>query len=98
DPQRADEIYGLLRESLRVKGEGIIHPYTDKIEVMHIGEIIPLSPMALSDESFFANPSIADLMAASNVQPLNDLSVLAGGIPPDEDVDEMLRVIYDARK
>src|SRR6266404_2719782 len=39
-----------------------------------------------------------DLMAANNVQPLNDLSVLAGGIPPDEDVDEMLRVIYDARK
>lgn len=57
-----------------------------------------ISPMALSDQSFFANPSIGDLMAANNVQPLNDLSVLAGGIPPDEDVDEMLRVIYDARK
>jgi hypothetical protein len=98
DPQRADEIYNLLRKYVRVKGEGIIHPYTDKIEVMHIGEIIPLSPMALSDQSFFANPPIGDLMAANNVQPLNDLSVLAGGIPPDEDVDEMLRVIYDARK
>ena len=98
DPQRADEIYSLLRKYVRVKGEGTIHPYTDKIELMHIGEIIPLSPMALSDQSFFANPSIGDLMAANNVQPLNDLSVLAGGIPPDEDVDEMLRVIYDARK
>jgi hypothetical protein len=97
DPKRADEIYNLLRKYVRVKGEGTIHPYTDKIEVMQIGEIIPLSPMALSDQSFFANPSIADLMAANNVQPLNDLSVLAGGIPPDEDVDEMLKVIYDAR-
>lgn len=92
DPQ-ADEIYDLLRKYVRVKGEGTIHPYTDKIEFMHIGEIIPLSPMALSDQSFFANPSIGDLMVANNVQPLNDLSVLAGGIPPDEDVDEMLRVI-----
>jgi hypothetical protein len=98
DPQRADEIYGLLRKYVRVQGEGTIHPYTDKIELLHIAEIVPLSPMALSDQSFFANPSISDLMAANNVQPLNDLSVLAGGIPPDEDVDEMLRVIYDARK
>lgn len=98
EPQRADEIYGLLRKYVRVKGLGTIHPYTDKIELMHISEIVPLSPMALSDQSFFANPSIADLMAASNVQPLDDPSILVGGIPPDEDVDEMLKVIYDARK
>ena len=50
------------------------------------------------ESPFFANPSIGDLMAANNVQPLNDPSVLVGGTPPDEDVDEMLRVIYDARK
>jgi len=98
DPQQADEIYDLLRKYVRVKGIGTIHPYTDKIELMHIGEIVPLSPMALSDQSFFANPSISDLMAASNVQPLDDPSVLVGGIPPDEDVDEMLKAIYDARK
>jgi len=98
EPQRADEIYGLMRKYVRVKGQGTIHPYTDKIELMHIDEIVPLSPMALSDQSFFANPSIADLMAASNVQPLDDPSVLAGGIPPDEDLDAMLKVIYDARK
>jgi hypothetical protein len=88
----------LLRKYVRAKGLGTFHPYTEKVELMHISEIIPLSPMALSDQSFFANPSIADLMAASNVQPLDDPSVLVGGIPPDEDVDEMLKVIYDARK
>jgi len=98
DPLRADEIYKLLRKRVRVTGEGTIKPYTDKIELMHITEIVPLSPAALSDQSFFADVSIADLIAASNVQPLNDPSVLAGGIPPDEDMDEMLKVIYDARK
>ena len=98
DPQRADEIYGLLRKYVRVKGEGTIHPYTDKVEVMHIGEIIPLSPMALSDQSFFANPSITDLMIANNVQPIDDPSVFIGGIPADEDIDEMLKVIYDTRR
>jgi hypothetical protein len=98
DPQRADEIYDLLRKYVRVKGQGTIHPYTDKIELMHIDEIVPLSPMALSDQSFFANPSVADLMATNNVQRLDDPSVLAGGLPPDEDVDAMLKVIYEARK
>ena len=95
DPRRADEIYRLLRKRVRVTGEGTIKPYTDKIDLMHISEIVPLSP---ADQSFFADVSIADLIAASNVQPLNDPSILAGGIPPDEDVDEMLKVIYDARK
>jgi len=98
DPQREDEIYGLLRHYVGARGEGTIHPYTDKIELMHISEITPLAPTALSDQSFFASVSLDDLMTANNIKPLNDPSVLAGGIPPDEDVDEMLRVIYDARK
>lgn len=98
DPQQADEIYNSLRKYVRVKGEGTIHQYTDKIELMHISELIPLSPMALSDQSFFANPSISDLMAASNVHALDDPSVLVGGIPPDEDVDAMLSAIFEARK
>lgn len=94
DPQNADQIYGMLRRYVRVKGSGIIHPYTDKIDVVHIDEIIPLTP--LGDESFFANSSLAELM--DNVKPLNDPSILVGGIPADEDVDEMLKVIYDARR
>ncbi len=96
DPQKANEIYNLLRQYVRVKGSGTIHPYTDKIDIMHIDEIVPLTPAALSDESFFANPSLSELM--DNIKPLDDPSVLVGGIPADEDVDEMLRVIYEARK
>ncbi len=96
DPQQADEIYGMMRRYVRVSGSGTIHPYTDKIDVVHIDTIIPLTPDALGDESFFANPSLSELM--ENVQPLDDPSILVGGIPADEDVDEMLRVIYEARK
>ncbi len=98
DPQQANLIQSLLRKYVRVKGQGTIKPYTDKIEVVHISEIVSLSPTALSDQSFFANVSLADLMAASNVRPLDDPSVLAGGIPADEDIDEMLKTIYDSRK
>ncbi len=42
---------------------------------------------ALSDQPFSANVSIEDLLA--NVKPLDDPSVLIGGIPPDENIDEL---------
>ena len=97
DPSKADQIQRLLRLNVRVKGEGTINPYTDKVEVLYIGEIAPVSLKSLADQSFFANPSLADLITASNARPLNDPSVLAGGIPDDEDVDAMLKEIYEAR-
>jgi hypothetical protein len=98
DPSKADQIQKLLRHHVRVKGEGTLNPYTDKVEVLHISEITPASLKALADQSFFTNPSLAELIAASNAQPLNDPTVLAGGLPDDEDVDVMLKEIYDARK
>lgn len=97
DPSKADQIQKLLRRSVRVKGEGTIHPHTDKVEVLHIGEIVPAFE-TLEDQSFFANPSLEELIAASNVKPISDPSVFAGWVPDDEDVDEMVKYIYDSRK
>jgi hypothetical protein len=98
DPSKADQVQKLLRKNVRVKGEGRIHPYTDKVEVLHINEITLASLEALADESFFANPSLEELIAASNVKPITDVSVLAGWVPDDEDVDEMVKHIYESRK
>jgi|SRR5437588_1211318 len=98
DPLKADDVQRLLRKNVRVKGEGTINPYTDKVAVLHISEITPASLQVLADQSFFGNPSLAELVAASNAQPLHDPSVLAGGIPDEEDVDLMLKEIYEARK
>jgi hypothetical protein len=97
NPSKADQIQRLLRRSVRAKGEGIIHAYKDKVAVLHISEIVPAFE-ALEDQSFFANPSLEELIAASNVKPISDPSVFAGWIPDDEDVDEMLKYIYDSRK
>lgn len=98
DPSQADSVQKWLRKNVRVTGEGTIHPYTDKVEVLHINEIT-LAPLeALADQSFFANPSLEELIAASNVKPITDPSVLAGWVPDDEDVDEMVRHIYESRK
>jgi hypothetical protein len=97
DPSKANQVQKLLRRSVRVKGEGTIHPYTDKVGVLHIDEITA-SLEGLEDQSFFANPSLEELLAASNVKPITDPSVLAGWIPDDEDVDEMVKYIYESRK
>lgn len=49
-------------------------------------------------DNFFAALSIEELAKAQSVKPLQNVSVLSGGIPEDEDVDEFLQEIYDARK
>lgn len=68
------------------------------IEATQKARRLPLAVRASVGQSFLASPSIDDLMAANNISALDDPSALAGGIPPDEDLDEMLSVIYDARK
>jgi hypothetical protein len=60
DPSKADQVQKLLRKNVRVKGEGTIHPYTDKIEILHINEITA-SLEGLEDQSFFTNPSLDEL-------------------------------------
>ena len=51
----------------------------------------------LGDQSFFEGKSIQELAQSQGVGPVKDISVFAGGIPDDEDVDEMLDEIYRAR-
>jgi hypothetical protein len=98
DPSKANQVQMLLRKNVRIKGEGTIHPYTDKVGTLHIGEITPASLEAVTDQSFFSNPSLQELLAASNVKPVTDTSVLAGWIPDDEDVDDIVNHIYESRK
>lgn len=57
------------------------------------------SQSLLSDEQqFFVNSSIEDLARTQRVSPLVDPGILSGGIPEGEDVGELLREIYSARR
>jgi len=58
----------------------------------------PLPPLDLGEASFLANRSIKDLAQLQRVKPLKDMAVLAGGIPDDDDVGNMIEEIYAARK
>jgi hypothetical protein len=42
------------------------------------------------DRSFFEQKTLQELAQAQGVGPVKDIAVFAGGIPDDEDVDEML--------
>jgi hypothetical protein len=57
------------------------------------------NPVGASPESeFFKDHPLDSLVAAQGIKPMRDLSVLSGGLPADEDVDEFINEIYSARK
>ncbi len=98
DRERENQILRLLTKPVRAKGEATLKPYTDRIDSIHIDEISPLPSLHLGEGNFSANPSLEELATVQKVKPLSDMSVLAGGIPDDEDVDKLIEGIYAARK
>ncbi len=98
DQTLENEVYRLLRKPVRIKGRGVMQPYTDRIESVHIEDIRELPSLALGEGNFAADRSIAELAQIQSVVPLKDPSILAGGIPEDEDLDEFLNDIYTARR
>lgn len=93
-----NDVYRLLRKPVRVKGQGLIQPYTDRVDAVHIEEIKELPSLALGEGNFAADRSIAELAKIQKVAPLKDLSTLAGGIPDEENLDDFLNEIYTARR
>lgn len=57
-----------------------------------------LGTLSDGDQLFFLNSSIEDLARIQGILPLHDPGVLSGGIPEDEDLGELLRDIYSARR
>jgi hypothetical protein len=59
---------------------------------------LPIEESLLGDRSFYEGRSIQQLAKSQGVNPVKDISVFAGGIPDDEDVDGMLEEIYRLRE
>ena len=98
EPEQANEVYQLMRKPVRVSGVATLKAYTDRVEQIHIDSIAPLPSLHLGEGNFFANPSVEELATMQKVNVLKDISVLAGGIPDDENIDEFIGEIYAARK
>ncbi len=51
----------------------------------------------MPSHNFFSSPTIEELAEAQGVKPLADPTILQGGWPEDEDVDEFLEYTYRNR-
>jgi hypothetical protein len=75
-----------------------LDPYMRRAPFIHINKIEPLDPPVMGAAAFLAPHSFEDLARLQGVKPLEDINVLAGGFPEDEDIDEFLDDIYKHRE
>jgi hypothetical protein len=94
----ASRVQSLLREPVRVIGEGTFQPYTQRLESLHIQTIERLQSLSLGEGNYYSESSFADLAASQKVKPVKDTEELSGGFPSDENIDQFLEEIYRARK
>lgn len=98
DKEMEEDVYALLRRPVRVRGEASLDPHTRRVAFIHINKIEPLDPLVMGAAAFLAPHSFEDLVRLQGVKPLEDINVLAGGFPEDEDIDEFLNDIYKHRE
>lgn len=98
DKEKEDEIYAALRNPVRITGNASISSQTGRTESIHIQKLEPLEPLSLGVRDFFLGKSIEELAHDQGVKPIESTAVLAGGLPQEEDADEMLEEIYRERE
>lgn len=96
-PDLADQVYAVLRQPVHIEGTGDHNAHTGKLESVVIKKVDPLNPLSANAGSFFGGWSLDQLVQAQAVDRLRDPKVLAGGLPADEDVDDLLHEIYHRR-
>ena len=92
-----DQIYGSLRSPVRVSGVGRYHAETDELQTIHIKTITPIETVQLGAGDFEPGKSLGDLIRDQGIKPLKKIRDLAGGLPDDESLDEMIEEIYATR-
>ncbi len=93
-----DDVYALLRRTVRARGEASIDPYSRRVSFIQVKSIEPLDPLAMGAAAFRAAHSFEELARLQGVKPLDDIDILAGGFPEDEDIDGFLNEIYEHRE
>jgi len=94
---QANEVQAALRHPVRIEGHATIDPQTGKTEQLRISRIEALDSLELDAGSFFAHPTFDQLARQQGAKPLVRSAALAGVLPPDFDVDEMVANIYRDR-
>ena len=92
-----NEIYVSLRSPVRVSGVGRYDVETDELETIHMETITPIETIQLGTGDFEPGKSLGDLIRDQGIKPLKTMKDLAGGLPDDKSVDEMIEEIYATR-
>jgi hypothetical protein len=89
EQEKAGAVFDAMRKSVKVTMDNKTH----KIENIEITS----RPDTLGSSSFFEAKTIEQLLAEQDIHAVTDLSALSGALP-DEDLDDMVAEIYQARK
>jgi len=97
DPSKEEEIYRALRRPARVTGIARVNPHSGRVEEIRIEKIEILDELMLGARDFTAGYSLQQLADLQGVRPLASPNDLAGGWPPDENIDEFIDATYKSR-
>lgn len=90
-------VLGLILKPVRITGEARINPHTGQTDEIHITDVEPIDELLMGAKEFFVSKSLSELAKTQGVKPLENPSLLVGGWPADEDVDEFLEKTYKER-
>lgn len=97
DKDREAAILGLMLKPVKITGDARINPHSGQTDEIHITDVESIDELLMGAKEFFANKSLSELAKTQGVKPLDNPSILIGGWPADENVDEFLEKTYKER-
>lgn len=102
DETMTEQVIHLMRQFVQARGEATYEPLTDKIATFYIRDLEPIEKVTGISEAiyspFWRSKSYDELAFEQGVQPIDDLSVITGGWPEDEDIEQFLESIKNTRE
>lgn len=97
DADKEAAIEALIRKPVKVVGTAKINPHSGQTDEIHITDVEPIDELLMGAKEFFVSKSLSELAKTQGVKPLENPSVLIGGWPADENIDEFLEKTYKER-
>lgn len=104
DESLFEQILRLMRQFVQARGEATYDVTTGKITLLNIKDLEPIDESSTGEaitkvplSSFWKSNRFEELAEEQSVYPVDDLSIITGGWPEDEDVDPFLTTIRSSR-
>jgi hypothetical protein len=103
DESMFEQVLRFMRQFVQARGEATYDVVTGKITLLNIRDMESIDESAAGEvtkvalSSFWRAKSFEELADEQGVYPVNDLSIITGGWPKDEDIDSFLNTIRSSR-